>query len=140
MRRSLPLAGYLLLAVFLMVVAAGSYVQTVDWRTASREPVGLAPDPATTLEPVIQVYAARALGWKGLFGVHTWIAVKPAGRGYMVYEVMGWRLYSSNSALVIRNRAPDGRWFGAMPELLAERRGAAAAPLIERIERAAQAY
>ena len=140
MRRSLRVGGYLLLAALLVSVGAASYVRTVDWRTASREPVGLAPDPATTPEPVIQVYAARALGWKGLFGVHTWIAVKPAGRGYTVYEVMGWRLYSSDTALVIRERPPDGRWFGAVPELLAERRGAAAAPLIERIERAAQAY
>ena len=38
-----------------------------DWRTASREPVGTAPDPATTPEAVIQVYAARAYGWRGFF-------------------------------------------------------------------------
>jgi hypothetical protein len=127
-------------AVVVALLAVGSQVTARDWRTASREPVGLAPDPATTPEPVIQVYAARALGWKGLFGVHTWIAVKPEGQGYTVYEVIGWRLYSSDSALAIRNRAPDGRWFGAVPELLAERRGAEAARLIERIDAAARAY
>src|SRR4030095_6944930 len=48
-----------------------------NWRTASRESVGLAPDPATTREAVVQVYAARTIGWRGYFGVHTWIAVKP---------------------------------------------------------------
>jgi hypothetical protein len=37
-------------------------------------------------------------------------------------------------------RAPDSRWFGAAPELLAELRGDAAAPLIPRIERAAAEY
>jgi len=127
---------------FLLLAALGAagYLRSVDWRTASREPVGLAPDPATTPEPVVQVYAARAIGWRGLFGVHTWIAVKPAGARYTVYEVIGWRLYSSDTALVIRNRPPDGRWFGAEPELIAERRGADAAHLIERIDGAARGY
>ena len=37
----------------------------------------LAPDPAKTREAVVQVWGARTLGFKGLFGVHTWIAVKP---------------------------------------------------------------
>ena len=49
-----------------------------DWRTASREPVGLAPDPAATPEAVVQVYSARTISWRGYFGVHTWIAVKPS--------------------------------------------------------------
>jgi hypothetical protein len=35
-----------------------------DWRTASREPAGFAPDPATTPEAVVQVYAARAVSWR----------------------------------------------------------------------------
>ena len=73
-----------------------------DWRTASHEPVGLAPDPAVTPEPVIQVYAARAWGWRGYFGVHTWIATKPASaKAYTVYEVIGWRLRSSDSAVSV---------------------------------------
>src|SRR6266511_1896433 len=81
-----------------------------DWRTASREPVGLAPDPAVVKEAVVQVYGARAVGAKGYFGVHTWIAVKPANaRTWTVYEVIGWRLRSADSALVVRERDPDGR-------------------------------
>ena len=114
---------------------------TGDWRTASRAPVGLAPDPATTTEAVVQVYGARAVRWRGYFGIHTWIAVKPSGApAYTVYEVIGWRLRWSDSALVIHARAPDGRWFGREPELLAERRGADVGALIERIDRAARAY
>jgi hypothetical protein len=102
---------------------------------------GLAPDPATTREAVVQVYAARAVGWRGYFGVHSWVAVKPAGApAYTVYEVIGWRLRYSDSAVAIRNRGPDERWFGSAPELLAERRGAAAEPLIARIDRAAREY
>jgi hypothetical protein len=117
--------------------AAGSR----DWRNASHEPVGLAPDPATSPEALIQVYAARAWGWRGLFGVHTWVAVKPSGAAaYTVYEVIGWRLRSSDTALAIRQRPPDARWFGSAPALLAERRGADVDALIRRIDRAARAY
>jgi len=112
-----------------------------DWRTASREPVGLAPDPAATPEAVIQVYAARAWGWRGYFGVHTWIAVKSAGAmTYTVYEVIGWRLRHSDSAVVIRERAPDERWFGNAPELLAEKRGDGVDALIGRVDKAARDY
>ena len=135
------MVNYIVCTVLVACLLAGAgYLRAGDWRTASREPVGLAPDPATTPEPVIQVYAARTIGWRGLFGVHTWVAVKPAGKDYTVYEVIGWRLYSSDSAVVIRNRPPDGRWFGAEPELLAERRGAGVDALIERVDKAAHAY
>lgn len=126
------------LTVFVSFSGAGA---ARDWRTASHEPAGLAPDPATTPEAVVQVYAARAWGWRGLFGVHTWIAAKPAGaKAYTVYELIGWRLRWSDSALAIHARAPDARWFGSMPEVLAQKRGADADALIERIDQAARAY
>lgn len=133
------------LLVITVIVALGLLVRasalSSDWRTASREPVGLAPDPATTPEAVVQVYAARAVGWRGYFGVHSWIAVKPAGaRAYTVYEVIGWRLRYGESAVAIRNRGPDERWFGAAPELLVDRRGTAVEPFIPRIDRAAREY
>jgi hypothetical protein len=112
-----------------------------DWRTASSEPVGLAPDPAAVKEAVVQVYGARTFGAKGLFGVHTWVAVKPAdATEWTVYEVVGWRLRWSPSALVVHSRSPDARWYGAAPELYADRRGPGVAQLIERIDKAARAY
>jgi hypothetical protein len=112
-----------------------------DWRTASREPMGLAPNPATLQAPIVQVYAARAVRWRGYFGVHTWIAAKPAGAAeYTVYEVTGWRLRRESTAVSISTRAPDARWFGNAPELIAEIRGAEAATAITRIEKAVAAY
>jgi len=112
-----------------------------DWRTASHEPVGLAPDAATTREAVVQVYAARTWGWRGYFGVHTWVAIKRTGApAYTIYEVMGWRLRSSDSAVVIRSRAPDARWYGNAPELIAEMRGRGVDALIDRIDKAARDY
>ncbi len=112
-----------------------------DWRTASRAAMGLAPNPATTPEPVVQVYAARAVRWRGYFGVHTWIAVKPRDAAdFTVYEVAGWRLRRSGTAVMITTRVPDARWYGAAPELLAELRGEAAAPLVARIDKAVASY
>ena len=102
---------------------------------------GLAPDPATTPEPVVQVYGARTLGVKGIFGVHTWVAVKPANAmSWTVYEIIGWRLRWSDSALVIRSRQPDAPWFGAEVELYADKRGQGVEELIARIDKAARAY
>jgi Protein of unknown function (DUF3750) len=100
----------------------------------------VALDPIPTNEPVVQVWGARTRGAKGIFGVHTWVAVKPSGVAeYTVYEGIGWRLRWADSAVVIRNRAPD-QWFGADGELYAEKRGPGVEALIERIDKAAREY
>jgi hypothetical protein len=112
-----------------------------NWRRANGGSVGLAPDPAVTPEPVIQVYAARAIRWRGYFGVHTWIAVKPTqAPAFTVYEVTGFRLRRGGGAVNVSQRVPDGRWFGSQPALLADVRGAGVEALIERIERTVAAY
>jgi Protein of unknown function (DUF3750) len=112
-----------------------------NWRNASRAPVGLAPDPAVTPEGVVQVYAARAVRWRGYFGVHTWIAAKPANApAFTVYEVTGFRVRRGGSAVTISQRDPDGRWFGSAPHLLADVRGPGVDPLVQRIEHAVAAY
>jgi hypothetical protein len=112
-----------------------------NWRQASQESVGLAPDPAVTPEAVVQVYAARAVRWRGYFGVHTWIATKQSNaEDYTIYEVLGWRLRRGGNAVVVRNRLPDARWFGNAPELLAELRGEGVDDIIARVDSAAEAY
>jgi len=111
------------------------------WRTASREPAGLAPDPAVTREAVVQVYGARAWGWRGWFAIHTWIATKRSeAPGYTVYEVVGWRARHGLSVLRVIEDAPDRYWYGEKPELLADRRGEGVDVLIDAVERAAQTY
>ncbi|MCC7182367.1 MAG: DUF3750 domain-containing protein [Rhodocyclaceae bacterium] len=136
---------WLLLApVFLLGIAHVDRARGLspgDWRTASREPVGLAPDPATTPAAVVQVYAARAVRWRGYFGVHTWIAVKPEGAArYTVYEVSAWQRRRSGTTVSVSDRAPDGRWFGNAPKLLAELRGPGTDEVIYRIDAAVRAY
>ncbi len=131
-------------AVAVLALALGLVVGSVHgqgWRSASRAPVGLAPDPVTTEEAVVQVYAARAVRWRGYVGVHSWIAVKPkAAEAFTVYEVNGWRLRRNGSSVVASNRPPDGRWFGNEPELLADLRGSEAERVIARIETAVEDY
>ena len=139
MRRLFRYAFYAFVST--LFAAAGATVIAQDGRSASRDPVGLAPDAGLVKEAVVQVYGARAVGVKGLFGVHTWVAVKPTNaRSWTVYEVIGWRLRWAESVVVVRTRDPDGRWFGAEPELYADKRGAGVDELIERIEKAARDY
>jgi hypothetical protein len=127
------------LSLLLALLAAACTSQ--DWRTASRAPVGLAPDPLETPEAVIQVYGARTVGWKGAFGVHTWVAVKPSkATEWTVYEVVGWQLRWSDTAVRITHRPPDGRWFGSEPELYADKRGPGVDAMIARIEEAVRQY
>lgn len=131
--------GYLLIAV-LYIGWSGS-VSADDWRTANRGPAGLAPDPATTPEAVVQVYAARTVGWRGYIGVHTWVAVKRSNaQAFTVHEVIGYRLRRTGTVVVSSNRHADGHWFGARPELLNDLRGEGVDEVIDRIEAAVTHY
>ena len=141
-----PLRRVLLLAIVLLagpiVAAAGGLAQVNrDWRTASRESIGIAPDPVVAREPIVQVYGARAFGWRGAFAVHTWIAVKRAGApAFTTYEVIGWSVWRGGSPVAVREGPPDRRWFGAPPEVYVDRRGPEVGAMIERIEAAVAAY
>jgi hypothetical protein len=130
------------LALVIGLLAAGVARHSMaDWRTASREPVGIAPDPEKHSEAIAQVYAARAYSWRGIFGVHSWIAVKPTNASeFTVYEVMGWNVRHGYPAVRISNRAADGRWFDAVPEIIADIRGEGVDDVIRRIDEAAKSY
>ena len=61
--------GLLLLGLFVLPVLVGGCLPNgrdgMPWYEARRDPTGLAPDPAGTPEAVVQVYAARAVWWRG---------------------------------------------------------------------------
>lgn len=112
-----------------------------DWRTASRESAGIAPDPLTTPEAVVHVYGADAWGWRGIFAVHTWISSKRPGEdSYTVYDVVGWREKRGMPVLAVRKDIPDRLWYGERPKLLREHRGKEAEELINKIEHAVNDY
>ena len=105
----------------------------VPWYMARRDPTGLAPDPATTPDGVIQVYAARAVSWRGVFSVHTWIIVKPAGAArYSRYEVLGFGVANGAPSVRVDRTGPDNYWFGARPTVILDRRGPGLDPVIGR--------
>lgn len=112
-----------------------------DWRTASRESAGIAPDPARNREAVLQVYGAPAWGWRGWFAIHTWIAAKGTnGASYTVYEVLGWRLRHGLPVVRIAQDLPDRYWYGERPRLLKDFRGQGVDKLIASVDRAARNY
>ena len=114
---------------------------TTNWWELERGPSGQAPDPATTSEPVVQVYAARTVGLRGLIAVHTWIVVKARdATAYTRYEVIGWGVDRGVPALRVNRSGPDNYWFGDRPERLVDLRGEGVDAIIERVEAAVAAY
>lgn len=124
------------LALIVLAGCAGG-----DWRSASRESAGIAPNPSTTKEAVLQIYGADAWSWRGWFAIHTWIAAKKSGQDYyMVYDVVGWREKRGESVMKIYRDIPDRYWFGERPKVIMEYRGEGVDALIDKIDAAARAY
>ena len=132
----------LLLCGPLLSVAFGRASLGGDWRHATHRSIGLAPDPATHAEAIVQVYASRAFRWRGAFSDHTWLAAKPADADHFTrYEVIGWNGGDGRSVISVSDsRAPDAEWFGAAPRLIRDIRGTDAAAVIAALPRAVAAY
>ncbi len=130
----------LLLVIALLTGCAG-LERGGAWWQARRDPSGQAPDPAATPDAVLQVYAARAVGWRGVLAVHTWIALKPSGASsYTRYEVIGWGVDRGMPAIRVNRTGPDNYWFGSRPDLLVDLRGEGVDALIQKLEAAVKAY
>jgi hypothetical protein len=110
------------------------------WSRADRSSAGIAPDPARTPEALVQVYEAHAYGWRGVFGVHTWVAVKPLRAAWERFEVVGFGVSRGRPAVRVSAGAPDGRWYGNVPILLGELRGAKAEAAIPLLRAAVSDY
>lgn len=132
------IARTLLLVLCTLMLSACGFQ---DWRTAPRHSAGIAPLPEVTSEAVVQVYAARAINWRGWFAVHTWISTKEKNADhYTVYQVMGWQLRRTGSSVMINEDIPDRYWYGAKPQLIDDLRGEAAEVAIPKIREAAASY
>jgi hypothetical protein len=130
-----------LIVLSLIPMVSGQAQLGRDFRRADRSSAGIAPPAETTPEAVVQVYTARALNWRGIFGVHSWVATKPEDAPeYTVHQVIGWRIYRDLPAVVSAVGIPDGRWFGNEPTLIGYLRGEAAARAIPKIIEAVANY
>lgn len=91
---------------------------------------------------IVQVYAARTWGRKGIFAVHTWIATKRSQESrYRILQVNGWRYkYRKRSPLTVTYGRPDRPWYGNPATLLLDRRGDDVDGLIDKIDQAVNEY
>ena len=112
-----------------------------DWRTADRSSAGASPAPEAEPAAIVHVYGARAINWRGNFSLHCWIATKEKGADhYLTYHVTGFRLDDLGTSVMIGKDIPDRRWFGAVPYLIEELKGAKAEAAIPKIREAAADY
>lgn len=112
-----------------------------DWRKADRSSMGIAPTPEQESEAIVHVYAARAVRWRGYFAVHSWVATKEKNADhYTTYHVVGFRVESRGTAVVVEKDIPDRRWYGAAPDLIQELKGEKAEAAIPKIKAAVENY
>jgi hypothetical protein len=128
-------------AVFLAPIVARAALSQFEhrpqtWSTADWSSVGALPAAASHPAARVLVLAGRAGRWRGVFSLHSWIVVKRAGAsGWTRYDVVGW-----GSPVRVNGWAPDGRWFGDRPIVVADISGADAEKLIPRIDTAIRGY
>jgi hypothetical protein len=130
---------FLLLFLGPIAVSAADYLlgdRRENWQTADRSSAGLLPNPADHSDALIRVFAARTVRWRGIFAVHTWIVVKQRGASrFTRYDYTAW-----GEPVRIDGFAPDGRWFGALPEALVSVDGDKAEQLIPKIRSAVESF
>jgi Protein of unknown function (DUF3750) len=130
----------LLLLLFAPIAVSAAKYLTGDragnWQTADRSSAGLLPDPAQHRDALVRVYAARTVRWRGIFAVHCWIVIKAADAStYTRYDYTAW-----GEPIRVNGFAPDGRWFGVVPDTIASADGEAAARMVPKIRAAVEAY
>ena len=143
-RRTAPLKKPLLVFLFLifapLAVSAARYLWLGDgrgnWQTADRSSAGLLAPAADHPDAVIRVFGARTVRWRGIFAVHTWVVVKEKNAAtYTRYDYTAW-----GEPVRTNGFAPDGRWFGAMPEIIVAVDGERAEALIPKIRHVIENY
>ena len=87
-------------------------------------------------EARLLVFTGRTGRWKGIFAVHSWVVFKPAGR-HRLEPLRRGRLGQSGAQ---NGWAPDGRWYGDVPRVLVDMKGAAAEALIPKVQAAIKDY
>jgi hypothetical protein len=127
--------------LFLVPLAAHAVIHALEehpanFRAANWGSVGMLPDAAADPEARLLVLTGRTGRWKGIFAVHSWVVYKAAGAtNWTRYDVVGW-----GNPVRQNGWAPDGRWYGDVPRVIVDVKGAAAQALIPAVQRAIADY
>ena len=79
------------------------------------------PKPSLNKKAIVQIYAARAYSWRGMFAVHTWIVVKEENEDtYTLFQGLGWNAFRKKPIVDIKKDIPDRIWFEHKPWILFE--------------------
>jgi hypothetical protein len=130
-----------ILALFLLPVAARAALYAYEggprsWREADWSSTGSLPEADADRQARVLVFTGRTGGWKGVVALHSWLVFKQENaRRWTRYDVVGW-----GNPVRMNGWAPDGRWYGNLPTVLADISGAEAAALIPKIEQAVKGY
>jgi hypothetical protein len=129
----------LLLIIAPLIISGVNYVlagRSGNWQTADRSSSGILPIASGHPDALVRIFAARTVRWRGIFAVHSWIVVKERGASrYTRYDCTAW-----GEPIRVDGFAPDGRWFGALPEAVVSVDGDEAERVIPRIRSVVENY
>jgi hypothetical protein len=130
-----------LLALFLLPIAARAAMFAVSdsprsFRDADWSSIGSLPPASQHPAARILILSGRTGGWKGVLAVHSWVVIKRENaRQWTRFDVVGW-----GDPIRTNGWAPDGRWFGDTPSVVADVTGPHVQALIPKIEAAVKDY
>jgi hypothetical protein len=115
-----------------------------EMRLADMSSTGLLPAAEDRRAARVVVMSVPLSGSPGRFLTHSWVAYKRANTSaWMRYEVLGFASRDSTGDFngtwldnqpSLNRYAPDGRWFGKTPDIIADVEGATAELVIPKIE------
>jgi hypothetical protein len=132
---------FALLALFLLPLVARAAMFAISdrprsYRDADWSSSGSLPPASQHPAARVLILSGRTGGWKGVLAVHSWVVLKRENaRQWTRFDVVGW-----GNPVRINGWAPDGRWFGDSPSVVADIAGPAAQELIPKIEAAVKDY
>jgi len=130
-----------ILILFLLPVAARATFFAFEdrprsFRDANWSSTGALPAATEHPEARVLVLSGRTGGWKGVVAVHSWIVFKGENAPrWTRYDVVGW-----GNPVRLNGWAPDARWYGTPPTVVADIKGREAQVLIPKIEQAVKDY
>jgi hypothetical protein len=132
----LPLAFVVVVFVAPVALRAALFRHDASaaWRSADRSSARLLP-PDVSTEALVRIYCARAVSWRGIVAVHSWIVIKDRGGPIERYDLTAWGEPIRRNGFL-----PDGRWFGQLPQEIYAADGDAAEALVPRMRAAVGAY